>query len=63
VPTGPGSLAEFSAAHDGWLVSVDILSPDIGAQPDIKEGVQQHLDSQAQTNPRIVPPWSRPVRV
>jgi len=28
-------LAEFSAAHDGWLVSLDILSPDIGAQPDI----------------------------
>ena len=27
--------AEFSAAHDGWLVSLDILSPDIGAQPDI----------------------------
>ena len=30
-------LAEFSAAHDGWLVSLDILSPDIGAQPDITE--------------------------
>jgi hypothetical protein len=28
-------LAEFSAAHDGWLVSLDILSPDLGAQPDI----------------------------
>ena len=28
-------LAEFSATHDGWLVSLDILSPDIGAQPDI----------------------------
>ena len=30
-------MAEFSAAHDGWLVSLDILSPDIGAQPDITE--------------------------
>jgi len=30
-------LAEFSAAHDGWLVSLDILSPDIGAQPDITD--------------------------
>ena len=29
--------AEFSAAHDGWLVSLDILSPDIGAQPDITD--------------------------
>jgi len=29
------ALAEFSATHDGWLVSLDILSPDIGAQPDI----------------------------
>jgi Family of unknown function (DUF5335) len=28
-------LAEFSAVHDGWLVSLDILSPDLGAQPDI----------------------------
>jgi hypothetical protein len=28
-------LAEFSATHDGWLVSLDILSPDLGAQPDI----------------------------
>jgi Family of unknown function (DUF5335) len=30
-------LAEFSATHDGWLVSLDILSPDIGAQPDITD--------------------------
>ena len=30
-------LAEFNAAHDGWLVSLDILSPDIGAQPDITD--------------------------
>ena len=37
-------MAEFSAAHDGWLVSLDILSPDIGAQPDIKELTPQHLD-------------------
>jgi hypothetical protein len=28
-------LAEFNATHDGWLVSLDILSPDLGAQPDI----------------------------
>jgi hypothetical protein len=28
-------MAEFSATHDGWLVSLDILSSDIGAQPDI----------------------------
>ena len=30
-------LAEFSTAHDGWLVSLDILSPDMGAQPDFTE--------------------------
>ena len=31
------ALAEFSAAHDGWLISLDILSADIGAQPDITD--------------------------
>jgi len=30
-------LAEFSTTHDGWLVSLDILSPDIGAQPDLTD--------------------------
>jgi hypothetical protein len=30
-------MDEFSAAHDGWLVSLDILSPDIGAQPDLTD--------------------------
>lgn len=28
-------LNQFSAVHDGWLVSVDVLSPDIGAQRQI----------------------------
>ena len=31
------ALDEFSAVHDGWLVSLDILSPDIGAQPDLTD--------------------------
>lgn len=26
-------LNEFTAVHESWLVSLDILSPDIGAQP------------------------------
>jgi len=30
-----GRLNEFTAVHDGWLVSVDVLSPDIGAQRQI----------------------------
>ncbi len=29
------ALNEFSAIHEGWLVSLDILSPTIGAQPEI----------------------------
>jgi hypothetical protein len=29
------AVKEFSAIHEGWLVSLDILSPDIGAQPAI----------------------------
>ena len=28
-------LNEFTAVHDGWLVSVDVLSPDIGAERQI----------------------------
>jgi hypothetical protein len=31
------ALNAFSAAHEGWLVSLDILSPDIGAQPEITD--------------------------
>ncbi len=28
-------LNQFSAVHDGWLVSVDVLSPDLGAQQQV----------------------------
>jgi hypothetical protein len=28
-------LNEFTAMHDGWLVSIDVLGADIGAQPSI----------------------------
>jgi hypothetical protein len=31
------ALKEFSASHQGWLVSLDILSPTIGAQPEITD--------------------------
>ena len=26
-------LNEFTAIHEGWLVSLDVLAPDLGAQP------------------------------
>jgi hypothetical protein len=29
-------LDEFTAMHEGWLVSVDVLDPEIGAQPEIE---------------------------
>lgn len=29
------TLNEFTAIHEGWLVSVDVLDPAIGAQPEI----------------------------
>lgn len=29
-------LNEFAAIHAGWLVSLDVLSPEIGAQPEIR---------------------------
>jgi uncharacterized protein DUF5335 len=31
------SLNEFSAMHDGWLISIDVLSNTLGAQPQIRE--------------------------
>jgi hypothetical protein len=31
------ALAEFSALHEGWLISMDILSPSIGAQPEVRD--------------------------
>jgi hypothetical protein len=33
----PKALNEFSAMHEGWLVSLDILSADFGAQPEIAD--------------------------
>lgn len=31
------ALSDFSAIHEGWLVSLDVLSPAIGAQLEIRE--------------------------
>jgi hypothetical protein len=28
-------LNEFTASHEGWLVSIDLLGPEIGAQPGV----------------------------
>jgi hypothetical protein len=28
-------LNEFTAIHEGWLVSLDVLGPDLGVQPEI----------------------------
>ena len=32
----PAKLNEFSAIHDGWRVSLDVLTPELGAQPEIE---------------------------
>ncbi len=31
------TLNDFSAMHEGWLVSVDVLSAEIGAQPEVHD--------------------------
>lgn len=31
------TLDEFSALHDGWLVSLDVLAPELGVQPEIHD--------------------------
>ena len=30
-----GRLNEFTSAHQGWLVSLDVLGPELGAQPEV----------------------------
>ncbi len=31
------ALNEFSAVHDGWLVSLELLSDEFGAQPQVRD--------------------------
>ena len=31
------ALSEFSAIHEGWLISVDVLAPALGAQPEVHD--------------------------
>lgn len=31
------TLDQFSAAHDGWLISLDVLDSTVGVQPQIRE--------------------------
>ena len=31
------ALDQFSTAHEGWLISVDLLDPTIGAQPEVRD--------------------------
>jgi hypothetical protein len=31
------ALDEFSTVHDGWLVSLDVLGPTLGVQPEIRD--------------------------
>ena len=31
------TLNEFTVIHEGWLVSLDVIGPEIGAQPEIND--------------------------
>jgi hypothetical protein len=31
------TLDEFSAKHEGWLVSLELVDPELGAQPEIRD--------------------------
>ena len=31
------ALEEFSATHEGWLVSIDVLASALGAQPEVQD--------------------------
>jgi Family of unknown function (DUF5335) len=43
-------LDEFSALHDGWLVSVDLMGPALGVQPQIRDLLLRGIT--AETDPR-----------
>ncbi len=49
----PATLDEFSTAHQGRRISLDLLIPDMGAQPEIRElplcGVTAELTSRDST--------------
>ena len=32
----PRFLREFSSIHDGWLISLDVMDPDLGVQPQLR---------------------------
>src|SRR5438270_60584 len=44
-------LDEFSSAHEGWRVSLELLEPELGAQPEIADlplrGVTAEVSGQA----------------
>jgi hypothetical protein len=33
----PQACDAFSAAHEGWLISIDVLASDLGAQPEVRD--------------------------
>jgi uncharacterized protein DUF5335 len=33
----PAKLDAFSAVHEGWRISLDVLTPEIGAQPEVAD--------------------------
>ena len=53
------ALNEFTAIHEGWLVSLDVLGPTIGAQPEVNNlpllGVSV---DRAAAEIMMVPSWS-----
>ena len=36
-PVWPQACDAFSAAHEGWLISIDVLASDLGAQPQVRD--------------------------
>jgi hypothetical protein len=48
------TLNQFSALHDGWIVSLDVLAPTLGAQPQIRELALRGITAEFATREPII---------
>jgi hypothetical protein len=47
-------MDQFSATHQGWLVSLELLSPDLGAQPQIHDLPLRGVSTEPQADGAVV---------
>jgi hypothetical protein len=48
------TLDRFSAVHDGWLVSLEVIGPALGAQPQIRDLPLRGVTAEAATRDPVI---------